>query len=267
MNAPRRWKDSPNAPVGVRELLSAARPSRVIPEETFARGVAKVAQRTAVPVAAATAIGLWTKIAIAGVALVAVTGSVVGVRVVMAPEAQHPLPAEAQTRPVAVAPMASAVPVATPAPAPEPSVETVVAPPNRVQAASVQSASVQNANVRTVPVAAAPEPVAVPVPAPEPVAREAPQREASTLASELALLETAQRAIARDPARALADVAQHRARFPSGALGAERDLVELEALKRLGRNDEAKARADAWLAREPAGVYAQRVKTIRATLE
>lgn len=264
MNAPRRWKDSPDAPIGVRELLSAARPTRAIPEDTFARGVAKVAQRTAVPVAAATAIGLWTKIAIAGVALVAVTGSVVGVRAMATHDAQRSLPVEAQ--PVAAAPKPAAVSKAeTPSPhreeAPAPAAAPVVAP-KRVQVASVQTAP------NSSPPAAPPAERVLTPPAPAPVAEpSAPQRAASTLVEELALLESAQQAVARDPSRALAGVAQHRARFPSGTLGAERDLVELEALKRLGRNDEARARADAWLAREPAGVYAQRVKTIRATLE
>ena len=189
MTAPRRWKDSPDAPVGVRELLSAARPTRAIPEETFARGVAKVAQRTAVPVAAATAIGLWTKIAIAGVALVAVTGSVVGVRAMTAHDAQRSLPVEAQ--PVTAAPKPPAVPKAeapssheeaAPAPAPAPAVA-----PKRVHVASVQTAG--NASPPVPELTVAPSPA----PAPASVAEaSAPQRAASTLVEELSLFEAAQ---------------------------------------------------------------------------
>ncbi len=62
----------------------------------------------------------------------------------------------------------------------------------------------------------------------------------SSLTSELALLEEAKAALERAPMLSLARVAEHRARHPSGELSAECDLIELDALRRLGRRDTAR---------------------------
>jgi hypothetical protein len=80
------------------------------------------------------------------------------------------------------------------------------------------------------------------------------------------LLEQARAVLARDPTTALTRLAQHRARFPSGVLGAERDLIELDALRRTGRTTEARSHAQAWLEREPSGLHAARVRAILASL-
>jgi hypothetical protein len=61
--------------------------------------------------------------------------------------------------------------------------------------------------------------------------------------SEAALLERARAALASDPARALALTRQHQARFPSGVLKQEREVIAIEALRRLGQSKAASERA------------------------
>jgi hypothetical protein len=61
--------------------------------------------------------------------------------------------------------------------------------------------------------------------------------------SEAALLEQARSALTSDPARALALTRQHQARFPSGVLKQEREVIAIEALRRLGRSKAAADRA------------------------
>jgi len=61
--------------------------------------------------------------------------------------------------------------------------------------------------------------------------------------SEASLLERARRALAANPARALALAGEHGRRFPGGALSQEREVIAIAALRRLGRGAEADARA------------------------
>ncbi len=61
--------------------------------------------------------------------------------------------------------------------------------------------------------------------------------------SEIALLDAAQATLASDPATALSLANRHAARFPSGLLLQEREVIAIEALSRLGRDDEARRRA------------------------
>ena len=98
MNAPRRWKDTPDAPVGVRELLAAGRPPRAIDGATFERGATRVARLGAAPVAVAAgaAVGLWAKLAAAAVIGVASVGAVVAVRQVAAADAERGVAARAE---------------------------------------------------------------------------------------------------------------------------------------------------------------------------
>ena len=87
MSAPRRWKDTHDAPVGVRELLSAARtPStRAMDAASFARGARRLAQLGAAPAAAGVAVGLWTKLAAAAVIGLASVGAAVDSRLIAKP--------------------------------------------------------------------------------------------------------------------------------------------------------------------------------------
>lgn len=88
----------------------------------------------------------------------------------------------------------------------------------------------------------------------------------STLGSELALLAEARGLVANDPNGALVRVARHRETYPSGVLAAERELIALDALRHSGRYVEARAIGQAWLAREPEGMHAARVRAILESL-
>lgn len=246
MTEPRRWKDSPDAPIGMRELLSAARPTRPIDERARTRGALRVAKLGVAPAAAAAAVGIWTKLAAAGVIGLAAVGTVVAAR-------SHEEP-----RPIAIAPAATSVPARAPGaealPAPSPSPPPMIEPPPP-----------------PAPRAIAAPPLVAPAPSPEPVAPAtpavAPAPPESSLAAELALLEDARSVLARDPELALARLEMHRRRHGEGVLAAERDLMELDALRRAGRTSEAADRARAWLARDPAGLHSTRVRAILASLE
>jgi hypothetical protein len=60
---------------------------------------------------------------------------------------------------------------------------------------------------------------------------------------EAALLEQARRALNGSPSSALQLANQHRARFPNGVLTQEREVIAIEALRRLHRSSEAEQRA------------------------
>lgn len=57
--------------------------------------------------------------------------------------------------------------------------------------------------------------------------------------SEAALLQRAQASLAKNPARALALAEQHAKQFPRGQLTQEREVIRIEALRRLGRDNQA----------------------------
>jgi len=61
--------------------------------------------------------------------------------------------------------------------------------------------------------------------------------------SEAALLEQARRALSSSPSSALLLANQHRARFPNGVLTQEREVIAIEALRRMHRSSEADQRA------------------------
>lgn len=61
--------------------------------------------------------------------------------------------------------------------------------------------------------------------------------------SEAALLEQARRALNTSPSYALQLANQHRARFPNGVLTQEREVIAIEALRKLNRGGEADQRA------------------------
>ncbi|MBN9159695.1 MAG: hypothetical protein BGO98_27295 [Myxococcales bacterium 68-20] len=77
--------------------------------------------------------------------------------------------------------------------------------------------------------------------------------------SEFALVRRAQDALASDPSRSLALVQEHARAFPAGELVQEREVVAVEALARLNRMPEAKARADALRALYPRTPYGARL--------
>jgi hypothetical protein len=110
-------------------------------------------------------------------------------------------------------------------------------------------------------------------PAPEPeMAASAPNVERRAVKDTLAtwdepqLIERARKALATDPRRALALAQEHQRRFPSGALGVEREVIVLEALARTGQTAEARRRALAFEARYPKSIHLPRVRALLARL-
>lgn len=63
---------------------------------------------------------------------------------------------------------------------------------------------------------------------------------------EAALLEQARRALATNPTQALALTRRHQALYPHGALVQEREVIAIEALRRLGRGGQASERANSF---------------------
>jgi hypothetical protein len=79
--------------------------------------------------------------------------------------------------------------------------------------------------------------------------------------SEVQLLFEARRALGSDPTQALQWVRKHEQRFAGGPLSQEREVLAIEALRRLGRVSEANARAARFRERYPASIHDRRVET------
>ncbi len=80
--------------------------------------------------------------------------------------------------------------------------------------------------------------------------------------SEGELLGRAERSLASSPATALALADEHARRFPRGSLVQEREVIAVEALARLGREAEARARGRALLRAYPASIYRTKVEQV-----
>lgn len=179
--------------------------------EAILRGMSFVARKKLATIALATTTGA------AGVAGGGVLAYHAGER---AERARHAAPAEAAppARP-------SAIPSAPEAP-PDPS-QTSAPPPAPASAVTPPVVSSARLAASTSPTASQ-----------RPVDRDA------ALVEELALVQTARTALVRgDAAGALDATKQHRRRFPSGRLVEERESLAIQALARLGRDDEARQRA------------------------
>lgn len=95
-------------------------------------------------------------------------------------------------------------------------------------------------------------------PAPS-TARPAVAAPARPLESEAEFLERARGALGQSPSLALSLANQHRARYPSGVLAEEREVIAIEALKRLGRTAEAERRIEAFSRRYPGSAYRKKL--------
>jgi hypothetical protein len=82
--------------------------------------------------------------------------------------------------------------------------------------------------------------------------------------AELELLEQAHRALASEPARALAATDTHAQRFANSQYAQERELIAIEALLRLGRLDDARVRGERFLALHPRSSHARKVRSLIA---
>jgi hypothetical protein len=89
---------------------------------------------------------------------------------------------------------------------------------------------------------------------------------ASTVPAELAMLEGARSATAAgDPAGALSLLERYAARFPRGTLKPEATMLRIEALVKAGDRAAATRFAEAFLAGDPDGPYAARVRSLIET--
>jgi hypothetical protein len=202
-------------------------------EAERARSMAHVAKLAAAPAALLFSL-TWLK----GIALASVVGGAgIGIAAAVihlqdrdvappAPSSHAQAPVSPAEPPRAAAP--EPAPSATVAPSVEPSVETSAAPSAPPSSARPQASA----------------------------------RSDATRENENEMLDRAHRALASNPAETLAIVHKHAAMFPRGRLGAEREILTIEALLRLGRTREARARAESLLQRAPRSIYAERVRSM-----
>ena len=80
--------------------------------------------------------------------------------------------------------------------------------------------------------------------------------------SEASFLRRAQTTLAADPSAALALLDEYPSRYPHGSLAQEREVMAIDALARLGRMDEARARAADFEARYPHSAHESRLDAI-----
>jgi TolA-binding protein len=124
-----------------------------------------------------------------------------------------------------------------------------------------------SAPIVALPPSVAPEPSPVES-KPAPVAsaaRAAPAVASSSedaLAGEAKLLNQAHAAMATDPRKAYAFASDHAKRYPRGQLAAERELILVQALVKLGRAREAEARGHALRKSAPSSIYRERLDSI-----
>ena len=137
----------------------------------------------------------------------------------------------APTRPTAHSPAASVGPASAPASAPQPSSDSAPAP------------------------RPSPTPVAEKAPVPAaPAAQQAEQR------SEVQLLFEARNVLPQQPAAALRLLDEHAARFGKGQLAPEREVLAIEALRKLGRTAEATQRLQRFQSQYPRSIHLRRLQ-------
>jgi hypothetical protein len=138
------------------------------------------------------------------------------------------------------------------APAPSTPTEVRVVPPTTPAAPAELAPSTPAPDVRA-PESASVEASGNAPPAPKGATPSQP------VESEAAFLERARATLASNPSRALALANLHRSRYPSGVLAQEREVIAIEALKRLGRADEAARRSGDFSNRYPGSAYGRKL--------
>jgi type IV secretory pathway VirB10-like protein len=227
MSEPTRWRDE--GPDAVRALLRDAPGTRRMTADDRARTRARLAPLAGVAVGVGSFAWLQGAAIGAGLAVLTVGAVEIGSAVVSHEPPGNPAPAASV---VYQRPRAPASPAST---APSP-----VEPP-------------------------APVAPSAPEPSPRPAARPTeapPPRDADTLAEEAALLERARASLGTSPAGALAITEEHAAKFPGGKLSVERELLAIDALRRLGRVAEARSRGEALLSRAQGSLYEDRIRKL-----
>jgi hypothetical protein len=157
--------------------------------------------------------------------LAAVAAALVGGAVLVASLTREVPEQVPEARPLPAEPKA-AIPVAPPPVAPAP-----VAPP---ESATADAPSAPSASAE----------------------RSAPRVDRRSNAEvEADLLERARAALRSNPAHALALTSEHKLRFPGGALAQEREVIAIDALRKLGKSDQAALRADEFAKHYPGSAH------------
>ncbi|HXU01554.1 MAG TPA: hypothetical protein VN903_11210 [Polyangia bacterium] len=97
----------------------------------------------------------------------------------------------------------------------------------------------------------------------ETAAAPAPTTAGAMLTEELSALDHARLALTGgDARRAIEELDRYDRRFPSGRLQLEAEVLRIDALAKVGRKDDARRHADAFLRRHPNSVLATRVRAL-----
>ncbi len=224
MSEPQRLREA--GPDDVRALLRATPPSRAMTGDEKALSRARLAGHLT---AAAVAGGLsW----VPGAAIGAGLGLIVGLATLLVPGWSSSDPS--LSTPAVVPPTAAAAPSPVDTPMLPVSASPVVeSPSSPSRSMPVQAAATGTGTL------------------------ESPE---DMLAEEVALLDRARAALGGNPSEALRLTADHAARFPRGKMGIERELVAIDALRRLGRGAEARSRAESLLVRARGSLYEDRIR-------
>ncbi len=290
MNDPARWR-SPDgdAPSEARELLRHAAGPRAFDAAARARNAATIAKISAGAVSAPTTTLFGAKLAakVALAALVAISASVTVQRVRAHREPHHAAVVARSASPTVPAPIAERAArvegpsvesarvavVETAAERPSSIVAPVVAAPAApvVAPALVAAAPPPSEHHHVAVVAAHRE---IPVVAPTSVGSASSSGYASphvvptmaapadALERESGLIDVAIRSLNSDPQEALAALDRHAREFPNGQMAAEREFLAVRLLRSLGRESDARARADSLAARYPSSPYAARARRL-----
>jgi hypothetical protein len=268
MTDPPRWlEEGSDAPEEARELLRHAPRSRPLDRATLVATAAVVTElgaRPAIAAALAKLVALPQAIAALPVAAKLVTSiaMVSAVAIVAVPTASAPrarskavMTSAASDRSPSPNPIANPIPISIPTPIP---IQTPIPIPIPIPIANPVPTPVSAPRAMRVVRAStlAPSSSVVSVLAPEPATP------IDTLAAEVAALDGARAALASSPARALRLADTHATAFPEATLAAERELIAIDALLRLGRRTEARLRADRLRTRFPGGLYESRLSAL-----
>ncbi len=79
---------------------------------------------------------------------------------------------------------------------------------------------------------------------------------------EIELIDRARAVLARNPAQALQLANRHASEFPEGVVADEREVIAIEALHRLDRNEQARARAERFERMRPGSPYRSRIRAL-----
>jgi hypothetical protein len=221
----------------VKHLLDQARRDGPSPEQVAATVAGVVAATGATVGRSALGAAKWLKIAGAiGAAGVVTVGAVLAIRGVR----HEPHPASPPIQPVH--PVATAV---APPPEPEPATTTREPAPAQTAPATRHAAA-----------------------APARASASSSASEGSSMAIELQrVLAIRSRMLAKDPNGALAGAKAYERDYPHGSFVPEAEAMAIEALDDSGRTDEAKARADRFLARYGSSPQAARIRALRERMK